>query len=79
MTHFFPSHFFSNLGVKTHTHTRMHTQDIGLNVKFERRGMYTSGYARKSRQSGSWQYSSECLALLLAYKEVIEHVLYARM
>jgi len=30
-------------------------------------------------QSGSWQYSSECLALLVAYKEVIEHVLYACM
>jgi len=41
--------------------------------------MYTSGYARKSRQSGLWQYSSECLALLIAYKEVIEHILYARM
>ena len=43
-------------------------EDIGLNVKFERRGMYTSGYARKSRASGAWQYSSECLALFLSYK-----------
>jgi hypothetical protein len=44
--------------------------DVGLNIKFEKKGFSMVGYARKDRETNQWEFSSDALQLLSEYKKL---------
>jgi hypothetical protein len=43
--------------------------DIGLNIKFDKKGFCMVGYARKDVETNQWEYSGDALHLLIDYKK----------